>query len=69
MDYNKVNMEQIRQNKDLKGPEDRKRINIFESHEVKYWATKLGVTQQDIETAVYQVGDLVDDVKEYLNKK
>lgn len=68
MDYN-INMDQIRKNIELKGPEDRKRINIFESNEVKYWATKLGVTQEDIETAVYQIGDKVEDVKTYLNKK
>lgn len=66
---NNNNMEKIRRNhRELHGPEDRARIDIFESREVKYWATKLGVTQEDIENAVYRIGDKVENVKAFLNK-
>lgn len=66
---NNNNMEKIRKNhRELKGPADRERIDIFDSREVTYWASKLGVTQEDIENAVYRIGDKVENVRSFLNK-
>ncbi|WMJ74646.1 DUF3606 domain-containing protein [Cytophagaceae bacterium ABcell3] len=66
---NNNNMEKVRQNKNLKGPEARKHVNLFDAQEVKYYATKFGVTQEDIEEAIYMVGDKIENIKTFLNKK
>lgn len=48
-------------------PEDPTKINVSQSWEVQYWTKKLGVTEQQLKTAVKAVGPLVKDVKRYLN--
>ncbi|MDM0078486.1 DUF3606 domain-containing protein [Variovorax sp. J2P1-59] len=54
---------------DNRGAQDRGRININESHEVRYWTQRLGVTEEDLRKAVAEVGVSVDRVAEHLGKQ
>lgn len=45
---------------------DRKRISMDQEHEVRYWTEKLGVSREDLERAVQQVGDQAEKVREHL---
>jgi hypothetical protein len=54
--------------KNKRGSQDRKRINVNEEHEVRYWTQKLGCTKEQLEDAVKQVGPMVDDVERHLGK-
>lgn len=40
-----------------KSPHDRSAINIHETHEVRYWTKKLGVTQDQLQKAIEKVGN------------
>ena len=51
-----------------KGPSDRTRVNVNESWEVQYWCKKLGCNEQELRSAVDQVGVMADDVERYLRK-
>ncbi len=53
----------------IKGPQDRKRINIQERYEVNYWSKKLGVSPDSLRDAVKAVGTSVDKVREYIEKR
>ena len=55
---------------DLKnrGPADRARINIHEPHELRYWTEALGVTAEQLKTAVATVGVMAKDVRQHLGK-
>lgn len=47
-----------------KGFQDRSRININEDHEVAYWTEKLGVTKEELQSAIAIAGsNLVTDVE------
>jgi Protein of unknown function (DUF3606) len=46
-------------------PEDPKKININQRWEIDYWTKTLGVTEQQLITAVKTVGPLVANVKFY----
>ena len=47
---------------------DRKRININEDYELRYWAQKFGVSFDQIKAAVNKVGVMADDVARELGK-
>jgi len=49
-----------------RGPQDRRRINISEEHEVRYWSEKFGVTAERVRAAVEKVGPLADAVEREL---
>ncbi|HSW22178.1 MAG TPA: DUF3606 domain-containing protein [Burkholderiaceae bacterium] len=49
-----------------RGGSDRARININQEHEVRDWADKLGVTQEQLKEAVRAVGDRADRVQDHL---
>lgn len=53
---------------DLKerGGEDRRRINVNQDYEVRDWAEKFGVSQDELRRAVAEVGDRVADVEDRL---
>lgn len=51
-----------------KRPEDAKRINVNQPHEVEYWCAALGCTEEELEEAVEAVGDSVEAVRGYLNR-
>lgn len=55
---------------DLKnrGAQDRARIALGEEHEVRYWTEALGVTKEELQHAVDQVGNGADAVREFLKK-
>jgi hypothetical protein len=52
----------------LRGPADRKRINVHESWELQYWANHFRVTPQQLIYAVRSAGVMVDDVARYLGR-
>jgi uncharacterized protein DUF3606 len=47
---------------------DRKRIDIHNDHELRYWAHRLGVSRDEIKRAVSKVGVMADDVARVLGK-
>ena len=49
-----------------RGGSDRLRINIHQEHEVRDWADKFGVSQQQLRDAIRAVGDRADRVQEHL---
>ena len=55
---------------DLKnsGQQDRSRINVHEEHEVRYWTEALGVSREELERAVKQVGVSASAVREHLGR-
>ena len=48
--------------------QDRKRINVNEPHEVRYWTQALGVSEAELRDSVKRVGVMADDVKRALGK-
>jgi hypothetical protein len=53
-------------NRTHSGGQDRTRINIHQSYELRDWSKSLGVTPEELEQAVKAVGDRADKVREYL---
>lgn len=51
------------------GAQDRARINVHEEHEVRYWTEALGVSREQLEQAVSQVGVSATAVREHLKKR
>lgn len=51
-----------------RGPQDRARISMSEDYEVRYWTEALGVTKEELQRAVDQVGNGADAVREFLKK-
>ena len=49
-----------------RGGQDRQRINIHEAYELRDWAEKFGVSQQQLKDAVARVGDRADEVERFL---
>jgi len=52
--------------KTLKGPQDRSRINTSEDYEVRYWSQKFGVSADELKAAVKKVGNSVAAVEREL---
>jgi hypothetical protein len=53
-------------NPDIRGDGDRQRINVDQEHEVRYWSQKLGVTPEELRTAVKDVGPMAAAVEQRL---
>ena len=51
--------------KQKRGP-DRRRINIEQAYEVKYWSKEFGVSKEQLEEAVLAAGDHADQVRKHL---
>jgi hypothetical protein len=51
-----------------RGAQDRARINLTEPHEVKYWTDALGVSKEQLERVVAEVGHSAAAVREKLKK-
>ncbi|MBV7485812.1 DUF3606 domain-containing protein [Bordetella sp. BOR01] len=49
-----------------RGPRDRSRVNIDEEWERHYWSQELGITVEQLQEAVHQVGPSVENVQAYL---
>ena len=56
-------------NLENRGPQDRSRINVHEEWEVRHWTEALGVSREQLEQAVQQVGPAVSAVREHLGKR
>ena len=54
--------------KSKRGAQDRKRINVNEDYELRYWTEKFGVSAEDLKRAVERVGPMADDVARALGK-
>jgi len=50
------------------GGQDRKLISLSDDYEVRDWAAKFGVTQEELSAAVRQVGNNASDVEAHLLK-
>ena len=47
---------------------DRKRINVNEDYELRYWTEKFAVTADELKRAVERVGPMAEDVARALGK-
>ena len=50
------------------GPQDRSRINVHEEWEVRYWTETLGVSKEQLEKLVKEVGPSAAAVRQRLQK-
>jgi hypothetical protein len=51
------------------GQQDRNRINVHEEWEVRHWTEALGVTREELEKAVSEVGVSAEAVRQHLKRK
>jgi hypothetical protein len=51
-----------------KGQQDRSRIDVNEDYELRYWTKELGVTPDELKSAVQKVGPSVKAVREHFGK-
>ena len=51
-----------------RGQQDRSRISLQEEHEVRYWTEALGVSKDELERVVKEVGPSASAVREKLGK-
>ena len=56
-------------NPNIRGDGDRQRINVDQEHEVRYWSQKLGVTAEELRTAVRDVGPMAAAVEQRLRAR
>jgi hypothetical protein len=50
-----------------RGGQDRQRINVGEDYELRDWAKKFGVSEEELKAAVQAVGDRAGAVEKRLN--
>jgi hypothetical protein len=53
-------------NKDIRAPQDAKRIALGEDYEVRYWSGRFGVTPEQLRDAVEAVGNSAEAVGKHL---
>jgi hypothetical protein len=56
-------------NPNLRTGQDRKRVNVHQEHEVRWWTQKWGVSREELEKAVQAVGTSVSKVEEFLRQQ
>lgn len=49
-----------------RGNQDRLRINTGEPYEVRDWADKFGVSEEELRSAIAKVGPMATDVQQHL---
>lgn len=54
--------------KNQRGGQDRKRIDVNEDYELRDWSEKFNVSREKLKEAVQAVGTYADDVENYLQK-
>ena len=54
--------------KNLRGPRDRNRINLNEDYEVRYWTQALGVSEDRLRELVQEHGNSPEKIREALGK-
>jgi hypothetical protein len=52
----------------LRGPSDRSRINLSEDYEVRYWSQTSGVSEERLRELVRQHGTSPEKIREALGK-
>ena len=52
--------------KNIRGPQDRSRINLQEDYEVRYWTEKFRITKEVLTEAVQEVGSVASRVEDWL---
>jgi len=52
--------------KTIRQPHDKQRIDIDDPYEVRNWCNSIGCTADQLERAVDKVGTSAEDVKKYL---
>ena len=55
-------------NKQDRGGRDRSRIDVSEDYELRYWTKELGVSPDELRSAVQKVGPSAKAVREHLGK-
>jgi hypothetical protein len=55
--------------KTLRGPQDRSRINVEEDYEVRYWTDALDIDEPTLRGAIQAVGSSAEDVRDYLARR
>ena len=53
----------------LRGPQDRQRINLSEDYEVAYWSKKWDITPEQLAEAVRKAGPMSAAVAKLLDKE
>ena len=53
----------------LRGPRDRQRINLSEGYEVAYWTQKWGINREQLDEAVRKAGPMSAAVAKLLGKE
>ncbi|OGA26468.1 MAG: DUF3606 domain-containing protein [Betaproteobacteria bacterium RIFCSPLOWO2_02_FULL_65_24] len=48
--------------------QDRKRIDLDQDYELRYWTRELGVTEEELKQAVRAAGTQIETVRRYLDK-
>lgn len=56
-------------NRELKGPQDRKRVSLGEDYEVRYWTNRFNCSKEELERAVAKVGNSVEKIEKELSGK
>lgn len=54
---------------EVRGGQDRTRINTNQEHELRYWTKELQCTPEELTAAVKAVGSSVDKVRQYMNAR
>jgi hypothetical protein len=52
-----------------RGPEDGKRVNVNQPHEIAYWTKRFGCSEAQLRAAVKAVGVMVSDVERELKRR
>ena len=50
------------------GRPDDQRLNASRDHQMACWARQLGVTPEELRSAIDNAGPVVEDVRQHLNK-
>ena len=51
-----------------KTAQDRRRIDLSQHYELRYWCAKFGVSEDRLHAAIQKVGTMADDVARELGK-
>ena len=52
-----------------RGRQDRDRINVEQEHELRYWSSRFGVSQEELRKAVAEVGPMAKAVEQRLRAR
>lgn len=68
-----VNLDSTRKSmaddRSIRGGQDRTRVNMDQDYEARYWSEKWGVSQEELRSAVKQVGPMVSDLEKHFGSR